>query len=331
MANANSRSWQLNLPTGITIWALVVVAAAIAGAWMGFGGRAFAVALSVAAILFAFEFCLAAPGVLDPARTWLGGHGRYLAPIVPLFAVIIYTFAAEPSLKWMLAGAAYAVIPSLLLASAAGKPPGAWEDYAAAIFIWAAIWPTPPYRMLYHIFPYPPPLTHTLSILMALSTGVAAYILLRRLDGVGYAVEWKRGFGWNFALHFVVLAAIAIPLGLKMGFLTFDPTLSRIRSLPLAAVGILFFTAWPEEFLFRGVLQNCLSRTFNNQWAGLLIASVIFGFSHILHAPVPNWKYVLLATIAGIFYGHTWMKTGSLFPGALVHALVDLSWHILFR
>jgi membrane protease YdiL (CAAX protease family) len=113
--------------------------------------------------------------------------------------------------------------------------------------------------------------------------------------------------------------------------LTFAPTLARVRSLPVAAIGILFFTAWPEEFLFRGVLQKCLSRTFKNQWAGLIVASVIFGFSHILHSPVPNWKYVLLATIAGLFYGRVWMKTGSLLPGTVVHALIDLSWHILFR
>jgi uncharacterized protein len=331
MANANSRAWQLNLPTAITVWAVIVAGTAFAGAWLGFGGRPFAIALAVAALLFAFEFWLAAPAVLNRARTWLGGHGRYLAPIVPLFAVIIYSFGVTQSLKWMLAGAAYAVIPSLLLAGSSGKPPGAWEDYVAAVFIWLAVWPTPPYRLLYQIFPYPPPLTHTLSILMALSTGVAAYVLLRRLDGIGYAVEWKRGFGWNFGFHFVLLAAIAIPLGLKIGFLTFDPTLARIRSLPVAATGILFFTAWPEEFLFRGVLQNCLSRTFKNEWVGLGIASVIFGFSHILHAPVPNWKYVLLATIAGIFYGRAWMKTGSLLPGALVHALIDLSWHILFK
>jgi hypothetical protein len=25
------------------------------------------------------------------------------------------------------------------------------------------------------------------------------------------------------------------------------------------------------------------------------------------------------------------MKTGSLLPGALVHGLVDISWHVLFR
>ena len=81
------------------------------------------------------------------------------------------------------------------------------------------------------------------------------------------------------------------------------------RSLfPLSALGILFFTAWPEEFLFRGILQNLLSRTMKNEWAGLAATSVIFGFSHIFHAPYPNWKYVLLATIAGLFYGHAWMK-----------------------
>ena len=331
MANGNSRSRRLNLPTAITIWALIVAGTAFAGAWFGFGGRAFAVALGVAALLFAFEFWLAAPNVLDHARTWLGGHGRFLAPIVPLFAVIIYSFGVTQGLKWMLVGAAYAVIPSLLLASSSGKAPGAWEDYVAAIFIWLGVWPTPPYRLLYHIFPSPPPLTHTLSILMALSTAVAAYVLLRRLDGIGYAIEWGRGFSWNFGFHFVVLAAILIPLGLKIGFLRFAPSLGRPSSLLVAAIGIPLFTAWPEEFLFRGVLQNCLTRTLKSERWGLLVASVVFGFSHILHAPAPNWKYVLMATIAGIFYGRAWMKTGSLLPGTLVHALIDFSWHILFK
>jgi len=63
----------------------------------------------------------------------------------------------------------------------------------------------------------------------------------------------------------------------------------------------------------------------------LALASLIFGLSHIFHAPYPNWKYVLLASIAGLFYGHVWMRTGSLLPGALVHGLVDITWHVLFR
>jgi CAAX protease family protein len=331
MPNANSRSWQMTLPAATTVWAMIVATAAVFGVWLGFAGHRFVIAISVAAALFAFEFWLAAPSILDRARSFLGGHGRALAPLVPLAAAIVYSLAVTGSGHWLLVGAGYAVAPALLLANSAGKPPGAWEDYAAAMFIWIAVWLEPPYRILYHIFPYPPPLTHTLSILFALSTAVAAYVLLRRLDNVGYAVEWRRGFGSAFFFNFAIFATIAIPLGIAIHFITFSPSLARVRSLPIAAIGILFFTAWPEEFLFRGILQNCLTRTFKNKWAALVVASLIFGFSHILHAPAPNWKYVLLATIAGIFYGRSYMKTGSIFPGALVHALVDLTWHVLFR
>jgi hypothetical protein len=184
---------------------------------------------------------------------------------------------------------------------------------------------------MYRVFPYPPPLTHVLAILMALSTGVAAFVLIRRLDGIGYAIEWRPGFAWNFGFHFVLYAAVAIFLGTKLGFLSFAPSIGRERFFPLSALGILFFTAWPEEFLFRGILQNLLSHTLKNKYAGLVVASMIFGLSHIIHAPYPNWKYVFLATIAGLFYGRAWMETGSLVPGVLVHALVDISWHILFR
>jgi hypothetical protein len=166
---------------------------------------------------------------------------------------------------------------------------------------------------------------------MALSTALAGFVLLRRLDGVGYAVAWGRGFGGSLALHFALFAAIAIPLGVTLGFLAYQPSLERARSSPLTVLGILFFTAWPEEFLFRGLLQNLLSQTLKNQQAALVIAAVIFGFSHIFHAPYPNWKYVLLATVAGLFYGHLWIRTRSLLPGTLVHALVDISRQILFR
>jgi len=326
-----AKSWQMSFPAAFVVWALVVAAALIEGVRFGFHGRTFAVALGVAALLFAFELFLAAPRVLQSAQRTLGRGGALLAPLVPLGAVLVYSLAVTGDWKMLLVGAAYAVVPALLLASSAGKSPGTWEDYAALLVIWLPVALPVPYRLLYRVFPYPPPLTHTLAILMALSTAVAAFVLLRRLDGIGYAIAWGRGFTANFLLHFAVFTAIAIPIGVKMGFLVFDPSFGRARSFPLSVLGVLFFTAWPEEFLFRGLLQNLLSRALKNQWAGLIVASVIFGFSHIFHAPFPNWKYVLLATIAGLFYGHVWMRTRSLLPGTLVHALVDISWHILFR
>jgi CAAX protease family protein len=309
------------------IWGAVVALAAFLGVWRGLVGRRFLIALGVAAVLFAFELFLAAPGVFDRVQSILRTRGAIIAPLVPLFAVLIYAFGVTSDWRAMLIGAAYTVLPAILVAGCAGKSGGTWEDYATVLLIWLPV----EFRWMYRLFPYPQVLTHTLTILLALSTAVAAFVLLRRLEGVGYAVEWRRGFGWQFALNFCVFAAIAIPLGIKIHFLTWDPTFARVRSLPLFAPGILLFTAWPEEFLFRGILQNLLSRTLKNRWAGLVVASGIFGLSHIIHAPYPNWNYVLLASIAGLFYGHSWMKTGSLLPGVLVHALVDTSWHVLFR
>ncbi|MGA7919116.1 MAG: CPBP family intramembrane glutamic endopeptidase [Candidatus Acidiferrales bacterium] len=323
----DSKPWQMNLPTAAAIWAAIVIFVGIAGLRLGYGGRSFALALGVASVLFAFELFLAAPKVLALTRQALGEHGGVLAPLVPLFAVLVYSIAVTANWKTALIGTAYVVSPSLLLASSAGKPPGTCTDYAAAIIVWLPV----EFRWMYWMFPYPPQLMHTLTILLALSTGVAAFVLLRRLEGIGYTLEWRRGFAWKVVLHFSVFALVAVAIGIPIGFLTFGPSFARLRSSPLTIVGILLFTAWPEEFLFRGILQNLLSRTFKNQWTGLLLASITFGLSHIFHAPYPNWKYVGLATIAGLFYGHTWMKTKSLFPAAIVHALVDILWHLLFR
>ncbi|HWG59996.1 MAG TPA: type II CAAX endopeptidase family protein [Candidatus Acidoferrales bacterium] len=319
-------SRRLTLPLAVAIWAVVVLVAGFTGAWLGYGGRAVIVALAVAAALFAFEFFLAVPRILEAAQAWLGGRLGLLAPLVPLLGVVIYCLAVRVSAEWMAIGVACAIVPALLLAGSAGRSPGHWEDYVALVLIWLPV----EFRWLYHLFPNPPGLTHTLTILLALSTAVAAFLLVRKLEGVGYGIEWRRGFTWHILLHLAIFAAIAIPLGLRLHFIAWAPSAGRMRMLPLSIIGILFFTAWPEEFLFRGLLQNLLSRTFKSDWAALIVASVLFGLSHILHAPFPNWKYVLLATIAGLFYGHVWMRTRSLLPAVLVHALVDILWHVLF-
>ena len=320
----SGRSSAIELPVVFSIWAAIVIAAALMGAWLGYSGPGFVVALAIASALFGFELFLAAPSVLSRTQQMLGG-GSFVVGLVPLVAVVIYSSAVGGNWKTLLGGVLYVVAPFLLLTSVSGRAPGQWEDYAAIVILWLPLW----LQWLYRVFPYPPQLTHVLSVLLALSAGIAGFILLRRLDGVGYALEWRRGFAWNFAFHFLLFIAIAAPLGMRLHFLLWSPSIRRLQ--PLVIIGIFFFTAWPEELLFRGLLQNLLSRTLDNEWAALMVTAIIFGFSHILHAPVPNWKYVLLAAIAGFFYGRAWMKTRSLVPGVLMHALVDISWHVLFR
>jgi len=300
------------------------MAAGFAGAYIGYGGRRFALALTVAAALFAFELFLALTDVQARVHGALG-NGAALALLLPLAAVVGYALLVSGNWKTAAGGVCYVLLPVLLVGSSSGRSTGAWQDHAAAVCLWLPVWA----QWMYWVFPYPPQLTHVLSILLALAVGVTAFILVRRLDDVGYALEWRRGFGFNYGFNFLVFAAIAIPLGLKIHFIAYAPSIHRLQ--PLVVVGILFFTAWPEEFLFRGILQNLLSRSFKSEWTGLIVASLIFGFSHILHAPFPNWKYVLLASIAGFFYGRAWMKTKSLVPGVLIHATVDILWHVLFR
>jgi membrane protease YdiL (CAAX protease family) len=63
---------------------------------------------------------------------------------------------------------------------------------------------------------------------------------------------------------------------------------------------------------------------------GLVIAAAIFGAAHLHHAPVPNWRYAVMATLAGIFYGNAYRTRQRLCASGLTHALVDTLWHFWF-
>ena len=325
----SANTHELNLGCALAVWAAVLLSGLVAGLHMGFSGWMFAWAMVASGILLAGMLLPAAPRVRERILGWCRGGGALRSTaLAPLAAFGIYTLTVSGDWQMGLAGAAYISAPTLLLLAAKRASARAGLlDYAAVLIVWLPV----EFRWMYKLFPYPPPLTHTLTILLAVNAGLAAFVFTREFPGIGYAVEWQLGFWSAIWVNLALFTVVAIPLGEAIGFIHWDPSLSRLRSLPLFAVGIFIFTAWPEEFLFRGLLQNLLARTFRNQWVGLIAAAVIFGFSHILHAPFPNWRYVLLATVAGIFYGRAWLKTGSLLPGAIVHGCVDVLWHLLFR
>lgn len=285
--------------------------------------------MAVFAVLLAGLIFSAARSFREKWQGRIGDGGIILAPLVPLAAFAVYGINVGLQPASIFIGCAYILVPSLLVLGAKGKPGINWADFAAVVVIWLPV----EFRWMYRLLPYPRELTHTLTILLALNTALAAFVYVRRLDGIGYSVEWSSGIAAQVAIHFALCAAILIPLGEAIHFIHFGPSAANFRPLPLltAVLGIGFFTAWPEEFLFRGLLQNLLAKLTKSEWAGLAIAAVIFGFSHILHAPFPNWKYVFLATIAGLLYGHVWMRTRTIFASAIVHALVDILWHLLFR
>ena len=91
--------------------------------------------------------------------------------------------------------------------------------------------------------------------------------------------------------------------------------------------------ALPEEVLFRGLTQNLLQRAASTpRWrtAAFLATSVIFGFSHLNNNPAFDWRYVTIATVAGIAYGTVYLRTGKVTAAAITHALIDIVRRLFF-
>jgi hypothetical protein len=220
------------------------------------------------------------------------------------------------------------LIPLALAATAERQSPGAWQDFLILAGIWVGV-KFPPSHWLW---PYPGGhLAYVLTVLLCLNVALAVFVLIRKLSGIGYSIGWGNRWAFYVLASFIVFGAIAIPLATGMRFIRFAPRWLSWETFPITLITIFFFTAWPEEFLFRGLLQNLLSRATHSDFRGWIMASILFGFSHITNLGFPNWRYVLLASIAGVFYGWTWRKSGSIFASAIVHALVDATWHFFFR
>ncbi len=299
------------------------------GAWLGLGGRPlFATLASLAIFLLVMVLC-AARGVTEEILARFGGAAAILLAAALFLSYLMYSLGTG-SFSALRTAAVCALIflPLALAASAERRPPGVREDFVIIAATWAAV----KFLPVRWLWPFPgEKLSHVFTVLLMVDVGIAVFLMMRRIDGVGYSIGWGPKWGLIIGGSFLAFAVIAIPLGLAERFVQFAPRWSSAASLPFTALGILLLTAWPEEFLFRGLLQNILSRVTHSDLAGWCTASVLFGLAHITNNHFPNWRYVLLATIAGFFYGWTWKKTGSIFASALVHATVDTLWHSLFK
>jgi membrane protease YdiL (CAAX protease family) len=272
---------------------------------------------------------LAARDVAERINAKFSSASGIFLGVFVLLAYVFYLLGTSAMIWSRVAAVAALIFVPLGLAVWAGNAaPGAWQDFASVLGIWIFV----KFGPRLWLWPYPNgKLAHVLTVLVALNTALASFLLIRRAKGVGYSIGWGKRWVVLIAGSFLLFACIAIPLGCALRFITFAPLWSRWATYLGLSLAILLFTAWPEELLFRGLLQNFLTKASKSDLAGWWTASMLFGFSHITNLRFPNWRYVILAAIAGLFYGWTWRKTGSIFASALVHAAVDSVWHFFFR
>jgi membrane protease YdiL (CAAX protease family) len=169
-----------------------------------------------------------------------------------------------------------------------------------------------------------------LNELFLVDAGLYGFLAIRQLSGTGFDFHLKWS-DWKTGLReLVFFTPPVIALGLALGFIHPHRNLPGIGSGLLRWVGIFFFTAVPEELFFRAWVQNLLERRVGRR-AALLIASVLFGLSHFNKRSAHfNWRYVLLATIAGIFYGRAWREHRRVPASTITHASVDWLWGLWF-
>ena len=80
-----------------------------------------------------------------------------------------------------------------------------------------------------------------------------------------------------------------------------------------------------EELLYRGWILNLAIAATGSRTGGLLLASALFGLAHAYQ----GLKGIAQTGLAGFGLSALYLGTGSLIPGQLVHAAVDLSGGLL--
>lgn len=167
--------------------------------------------------------------------------------------------------------------------------------------------------------------------IILLDAGMHGFVVLRELDGGGADLRIRLRDLLAGLREFVFYTPIAVALGLGMGFLHWHAVWPRPWWFAGAWIFTFLFIAVPEELFFRGWMQNLMERRIGRMPA-LLVTSIFFGLSHWNKRTTGfNWQYVVLAALAGVFYGRAWRQERRIAASAVTHATVDTVWSIWFR
>jgi uncharacterized protein len=288
----------------------------------------------------AAAFGLAGERIARAAAHW----PRKLRLALPTLCVLPYILVTQVhemfSWRW---AAFYFLLPvaiAWLLEGAAQDDPdqrGAWQDAAILLVLGLAV----DLRWLEGRWPRG---LAGLGKLLLVDAALYGFVVIRQLRGTGFDFhlrwqDWKTGLR-----ELIFFTPIVIGLGLALGFL--HPHAQAPRpSMILTWIYIFIFIAVPEELFFRAWVQNLLENRFAHWLASrptasrlqsarilaVVITSLLFGLSHFNKRSAHfNWRYVILATIAGIFYGRAWRRDRRVPASAITHASVDAIWSLWF-
>lgn len=224
--------------------------------------------------------------------------------------------------NWLVIYFGLPIVISVLLLHASQYDPhqrGDWRDFTVLLLLGLAVdlrWFEPAW----------PAHLSVISKLILLDSGLYGFLVIRQLSNVGFDLRMKISDLTIALRELLFFAPIVIPLGFILGFLHFQNHVPGLGSAALTLVFTFFLIAIPEEIFFRGWMQNLIERRLGPR-VGLVLTAIIFGLSHFnKRATHFNWRYVLLAALAGVFYGRAWRSQNRTAASTITHTLVDTIW-----
>jgi membrane protease YdiL (CAAX protease family) len=278
---------------------------------------------------------LFASPVRSGLKSWFQKAPRriFLVPaaLTALFALDLWSAGAW---SWAFLGlaAAWTLAPAAAVyANDPGESGRRWLDLAAILLLWLPIEFTAGKELI------PQRAWGLVNITArgsAISLALVLFLIFRDMKGMKYNLPRRRADFLNPALGYLALVPVLAFLGLKFGFM--GPF--RVPgSLTAAGIGLVWLkilagVALPEELLFRALIQNWIMRNFGFRYASLAAAALVFGAAHLDNppGPLPNWHYMILASIAGFVFGLVYWKSSSILSSAGLHALVNTTRHVFF-
>lgn len=296
-------------------------------------------AILIAALLALAPYMAAAffPDRASGCARRLPGWGQILLPSLlcaPYALVAMYMGAF--TWAWL---AAYAMLPVAIAGFLwlANRGRAFWQGGWPELLILAALGVAVDLRWLEHAWPAG---LSVFNKVLLLDAGIYGLVALRPVQGAGFDLRLRLrdvAFGLR---EFAFYLPVALALGLGLGFLHrhglgieggIGATGVLAARFAAAWIFTFFFIAVPEELFFRGWVQNLLERRIG-RWPALVVTAILFGLAHFnKRAAHFNWRYVLLAAIAGVFYGRAWRRERRIGASAITHATVDSIWSLWFR
>ena len=291
----------------------------------------FATPATVAAALFLLIPYLAVAFFPDAIAARIRSLPAWLQLFAPSVLCIPYVFVAfgEHIFRWSWL-VLYALIPvavATILWDAGRADPkqeGSWHDFLILAALGLAV------DLRWFERAWPAHLAIFNKVLL-LDAGIYGFVLIRQLDGTGFNLRLRLRDLAIGLRECAFYTPIALALGLTLGFLHFHPGWPAASRAAFAWIFTFFFIAVPEELFFRGWLQNLLEKRIG-RYGALILTACLFGLAHFNKRTTSfNWRYVLLAALAGIFYGRAWRAERRVGASAVTHATVDTIWGLWLR